>query len=119
VVAIEQDARALRDAERLQLAHTEWVTGRVEDYLESVCQRLSSSPGLILMDPPRTGLGRTISEALAQSQARRIIYVSCNPSTLARDAGFLKSAYRLTSLQPIDMFPRTAQIESVSIWDLR
>jgi len=119
VIAIEEDTRALRDATQLQLTQVEWVNGRVEDYFEAALHKLSSPPDLILVDPPRTGLGRTISEAIAQSQARRIVYVSCDPSTMARDAGFLKIGYRLASLQPIDMFPRTAQIETVSVWEVK
>ncbi len=74
-------------------------------------------PGLVLVDPPREGLSDRVCQRLKQLAARQIIYVSCNPASLARDMKRIMStgAYQLSEIQPLDMFPHTAHIESVSI----
>lgn len=71
-------------------------------------------PDLIVVNPPRTGMDPAVVQALADSGAREIIYISCMPSTLARDLAVLcKEKYRLASCQPYDMFPQTAHVETV------
>jgi 23S rRNA (uracil1939-C5)-methyltransferase len=117
VICIENDPRALRDAHRLDLPNVEWVEGKVEDQLAPILRRLAVAPDLILLDPPREGLGSEVVNLLNQTAARRVIYVSCDPSTMARDASKLKEVYRLTQVQPIDLFPRTAQIETITVWE--
>lgn len=117
VIAIESDTRALRDARRLDLPQVEWVEGRVEDQLSLVLGRSPTAPDLILLDPPREGLGKEVVAVLNRTPARRLIYVSCDPSTMARDAASLKEAHRLVQVQPIDLFPRTAQVETISVWE--
>jgi 23S rRNA (uracil1939-C5)-methyltransferase len=71
---------------------------------------------LVVLDPPRQGCSRRILEAITEMAVPRIIYVSCDPSTLARDLGILvPSGYRCTSLQPVDLFPQTFHLESVAL----
>jgi 23S rRNA (uracil1939-C5)-methyltransferase len=70
----------------------------------------------VLVDPPREGLPIRLAEALCLDPVAHLVYVSCDPATLARDARMLAKTYRLVSVQPIDLFPRTAQIECVSVW---
>ncbi len=73
----------------------------------------------IVVDPPRTGLDDKFINAILESNVKRLIYVSCNPSTLAKNLGRLIEKYNINSITPIDMFPNTALIESVSVLTLK
>ncbi len=116
VIAIEESASSIKDA-RWNLRETENVEilqGKVEDLLPALAEHLD---GLVI-DPPRAGCQRTVLDALAKNPVRRIVYVSCDPSTLARDLDILcheYAAYDLKAVQPLDMFPQTAHIECVSV----
>jgi len=68
----------------------------------------------VIVDPPATGLNKTIVETLMEHQPTQLIYVSCNPATLARDLAALKESFRIDSITPLDMFPQTAEIECVA-----
>ena len=71
-------------------------------------------PDVIVLDPPRAGCGEPVLEAIAQSQPKRVVYVSCNPATLARDLAYLNDhGYQPVKVQPVDMFPRTHHVETV------
>jgi len=84
---------------------------------EAVLQTLQATPDLVLVDPPRSGLGRHALQALLGLSAPLMVYVSCDPATLARDAKHLKQGgYQLQQVTPFDMFPQTYHIESISIW---
>lgn len=89
-------------------------------YVEDAAQVLermsaeSSSPDCVIADPPRAGLSKRFISALTAAKVRRIVYVSCDPETLARDAAALrKSGYRVLRVQPVDMFPHTTHVETV------
>ncbi|WP_226659755.1 23S rRNA (uracil(1939)-C(5))-methyltransferase RlmD [Pseudalkalibacillus hwajinpoensis] len=74
-------------------------------------------PNVIVVDPPRTGCDDTLLTTMVKAKPDRIVYVSCNPSTLAKDAHYLmKKGYELKHLQPVDMFPQTAHVEVVSVF---
>jgi 23S rRNA (uracil1939-C5)-methyltransferase len=118
VIAVDNDPRTLRDALRLGLANVQWIEGDAAGVLPEAL-REGSGPGpdtAVLLDPPREGLPVRLAEALCLDPVATLIYVSCDPATLARDARMLAKTYRLESLQPIDLFPRTAQIECVTVW---
>src|SRR5262249_51567851 len=87
-----------------------------EKFLQDVTGRKKREvPDFILADPPRAGLGRKVANQLAAAEAKQISYVSCDPSTLARDLRILlDSGYRLTELHLIDMFPQTFHIETIA-----
>jgi 23S rRNA (uracil1939-C5)-methyltransferase len=88
------------------------VVGRVEDAASQ-----PQDAGTIIVDPPRTGISREAMDAIARHGASRIIYVSCDPPTMARDARrLLDAGYRLESLQGFDLFPNTAHVESVGVF---
>ncbi|MBI2115598.1 MAG: 23S rRNA (uracil-5-)-methyltransferase RumA, partial [candidate division NC10 bacterium] len=71
---------------------------------------------LVVLDPPRQGCSRQVLDAVTGMGVPRVIYVSCDPSTLARDLGILVPAgYRCLSLQPVDLFPQTFHLESVAV----
>ncbi len=73
----------------------------------------------VLVDPPRTGLDDVVRLAIAERGARRIVYASCDPATLARDAKALTGlGYRLVAAQPVDMFPQTHHVETVATFDI-
>lgn len=86
---------------------------RVEDYLG----RRRSSPAAVIVDPPRTGLSKAALGALVKQRANRLIYVSCDPPTLARDArGLIDGGYRLDTLRAFDFFPTTPHVESLALF---
>lgn len=120
VLAIEESASAIRDA-RWNLRETpnvEIIQGKVEDVLPGMARRLD---GLVI-DPPRAGCQRPVLDALIARRVPRVIYVSCNSDTLARDLAMLclrSNAYSLTSVQPLDMFPQTAHIENIALLEAR
>jgi 23S rRNA (uracil1939-C5)-methyltransferase len=119
VIAIEEAASSIQDA-RWNLRgveHVEMLQGRVEDLLPTLIERID---GLVI-DPPRAGCRRPVLDTLARHPVGRLVYVSCDPSTLARDLDVLcheYTTYRLRSVQPLDMFPQTAHIECVAVLEL-
>jgi 23S rRNA (uracil1939-C5)-methyltransferase len=94
---------------------------RVELYeaeAEIVLGSVDFHPDLILVDPPRAGLGQAALDGLLAQQAPRLVYISCDPATLARDSQRLVAGgYHLVSLTPFDLFPQTYHIESISLWE--
>jgi 23S rRNA (uracil1939-C5)-methyltransferase len=84
------------------------VLDSVERYLESN----AASPATVIADPPRTGISKEAMAALTRRRAERIVYVSCDPATMARDARrLLDAGYRLDSLRGFDLFPNTPHVE--------
>lgn len=75
-----------------------------------------SGPQLVVVDPPRAGLDKAVIEGLISLNPEKILYISCNPSTLARDAAILIHTHTLEAVRPVDLFPQTPHIESVSLW---
>ena len=116
VVTIEESAAAGNDAE-VNLAPFNNVTrivGKVEDTLPG----MTPSPDVVIIDPPRSGLFPGVVEAIIDSAARRVVYVSCDPGTLARDLRLLvDGGFTLRAVQPIDMFPHSQHIENVTVLD--
>jgi len=122
VTAIELDGRSLRDARRRKLGNVAWVEGSVEEHLAAALNDEAAGPAdVLLLDPPREGLAPGATAAILDCAPdrlpQRLVYVSCNPATLARDGGKLAARYALTRVRPIDLFPRTAQVESVTLWE--
>jgi 23S rRNA (uracil1939-C5)-methyltransferase len=72
-------------------------------------------PDVVITDPPRAGMHEKVTRQLLQSGARRIVYVSCNPATQARDVKLLTQAYKLMEVQPVDMFPHTYHVENIAL----
>ena len=99
------------------ITNVEFRQGRAEHLMPRL--KKAESPELILLDPPRTGCHPELIASMLLTQAARIIYVSCDPSTLARDIKALSAAYELTSARVVDMFPQTFHIETVVVLDRR
>ncbi len=116
VVTIEASAAAGDDAE-VNLApydNVRRIVGTVEEQLPA----LDPVPDVVIVDPPRVGLDASVIDAIVESGVRRLVYVSCDPATLARDLRRLADGgMELSELQPIDMFPHTQHIECISTLD--
>ena len=116
VVTIEASAAAGDDAE-VNLApydNVRRIVGTVEEQLPA----LDPAPDVVVVDPPRAGLDVSVIDAIVESRVRRLVYVSCDPATLARDLRRLADGgMELSEVQPIDMFPHTQHIECISTLD--
>lgn len=113
VTGVDTSGFALRDAAyNLEGLGVTLLQGRAED----VVSQLDVRPSRVLLDPPRTGCESPLIRALLELKAERVVYISCEPSTLARDLKALCSsgAYSLLYIQPVDMFPQTYHIECVA-----
>ncbi len=114
VVGLEWDQRAVSAARRDAAPHERYLCGDVAALLPEELSRLSAKKGVLIVDPPSEGLAGPVRAAVASIPLAEMIYVSCNPATLARDLGALRSAYGIVSVTPLDMFPQTAEIEVVA-----
>ena len=118
VIAIEESASAVRDAQEnfvqadLENAGTvQFLQGKTEEALGKIEER----PDGVVLDPPRAGCHRDTLEALVRLAPRRVVYVSCDPDTLARDLKILcQGPFRLEEVQPVDMFPQTHHVECIA-----
>lgn len=94
--------------------HATYVVGKAETWLPK-WKKEGFDPDVIVVDPPRTGCDKTFLQTVIDMNPKRFVYVSCNPSTLAKDVDYLmKRGFELKSVQPVDMFPQTAHVECVS-----
>lgn len=117
LVAVEVDAFSVQDLKQNASAvdGLQIVAGTVEDFLQSPPELLNPT---VVVDPPRTGLSKAAAAGLTGLRPRRIVYVSCDVATLARDTRILAdSGYRLTDLVGFDLFPNTAHVETVAVMD--
>lgn len=115
VIGIEEDAGAVADASLnvAELANVEFIEGSVEAVLPQLDRPIARA----VLDPPRRGCKPEALAALIDLAPRRIVYVSCDPATLARDARRLADGgYQLVEVQPVDMFPQTYHVESVALF---
>jgi len=113
VISVESFPPAVTDAEAnlAELDNVEIIEGSVEAVLGNLSERIDA----VVADPPRAGLGNAVVEKLVRLKPARIVYVSCDPATFARDCGrFAQLGYRLIDVQPLDMFPQTFHIECVA-----
>ncbi len=114
VIGVEESSQALADADHNagDLDNVTLIEGKVEEVLSELEEKVD----LAVLDPPRQGCERAVVAALGRLGPRRIAYVSCDPATLARDLGQLsRLGYRVVQVQPVDLFPQTYHIESVTL----
>ncbi|AFM40253.1 23S rRNA (uracil-5-)-methyltransferase RumA [Desulfosporosinus acidiphilus SJ4] len=114
VWGIEENAYAVEDAKENakhnQIDNVEFITGKVEDTF----RQITDQPDIVVLDPPRAGAHKSVLERLLELKPKQIIYVSCDPGTLARDLGILQSGgYQVAEVQPVDMFPWTVHTEVI------
>lgn len=115
VIGVEIVEKAISDAKenaaRNGVNNAEFICGAAEDIVPELMQK-NLQPDVVIIDPPRKGSDEKTLAAILQAQPRRIVYVSCNPATLARDARFLADGgYTLCEVTPVDMFPNTEHVE--------
>ncbi|MBS4213597.1 23S rRNA (uracil(1939)-C(5))-methyltransferase RlmD [Neobacillus rhizophilus] len=103
---------AKKNAKRHGFTNTKYVPGKAEEVLPKWVKK-GWKPDVIVVDPPRTGLDKQLIQTILQVEAKKLIYVSCNPSTLAKDIQTLSTKYDVKYIQPVDMFPQTAHVECV------
>lgn len=112
VIGVESSQTSQSDLAYNSPANVRTVRATVEQYFKNAPAKLS--PDLVVLDPPRSGLGESVVRALAALRAPRITYVSCDPATLARDlGGLLKAGYRVEQAHLLDLFPQTFHLETV------
>lgn len=120
VVGVESVGSAIRDArfnaKQNKVKNIKFVHGMAEDVSDSLVEK-HGSPDVVIVDPPRKGCEEKLLETVIKMKPKKIIYVSCNPSTLARDLKILckKTGYTLGKVQPLDMFPFTSHVETVCV----
>ena len=107
-----QDAK--RNAELSGIKNAKFFTGKAEKLLPQWVKE-GLKPDVVVVDPPRTGCDEQLLQTLLSVKPKRIVYVSCNPSTLAKDCDVLKKTYDINWVQPVDMFPQTSHVETVTL----
>jgi 23S rRNA (uracil1939-C5)-methyltransferase len=117
VIGIEYVPEAIEDA-RLNsrvngLDNTLFFAGDMKDVLTDDFISAHGRPDVIIVDPPRAGMHEDVVNVILNSAPSRIVYVSCNPATQARDLALLDTKYRVVEVQPVDMFPHTQHVENV------
>ncbi|WP_069131267.1 23S rRNA (uracil(1939)-C(5))-methyltransferase RlmD [Rhodohalobacter halophilus] len=110
-VAIEN---AKFNAKENGVENVEFVLGDMKDTFNDEFLEKNGRPDCIITDPPRSGMHPDVVDQLCKLDVNRLVYVSCNPSTMARDLKILKEFYHVESVQPVDMFPQTYHIEAVA-----
>lgn len=123
VVGIEYVEDAVADARLNALENgidnAEFYAGDMKNVLTDEFVAQHGRPDVMVVDPPRAGMHPDVVDVILRARPRRIVYVSCNPATQARDLALLDAAYRVTAVQPVDMFPQTQHVESVVCLDAR
>ena len=117
VIGIEYVADAIEDAKinsaLNNISNTCFYSGDMKDVLTDEFVALNGKPDVVITDPPRAGMHQDVVNVILKSSPDRIVYVSCNPATQARDLALLDTDYRVEAYQPVDMFPHTHHIENV------
>ncbi len=117
VVGIEYVPEAIEDARVNShingIDNTLFFAGDMKHILTEDFIRQHGRPDIIITDPPRAGMHADVIDVILKAAPRRIVYVSCNPATQARDLALLDTAYKVTRIQPVDMFPHTQHVENV------
>jgi 23S rRNA (uracil1939-C5)-methyltransferase len=123
VVGIEYVPEAIADAkvnsEVNGIMNTEFYAGDMKDVLTAEFLEEHGRPDVMIVDPPRAGMHQSVVDVILAAEPKRIVYVSCNPATQARDLQLLHEKYDITAVQPVDMFPHTAHVENVCRLELR
>ena len=123
VIGIEYVPEAIEDAKVNSkingIENTLFFAGDMKDILNDDFISQHGRPDIIITDPPRAGMHEDVVNVILNAEPKRIVYVSCNPATQARDLALLDAKYKVTKVQPVDMFPHTQHVENVVQLELR
>ncbi|MED9946366.1 23S rRNA (uracil(1939)-C(5))-methyltransferase RlmD [Hallella sp.] len=123
VIGIEYVPEAIEDAKENSringIGNTEFYAGDMKDILTEDFIQQHGRPDVIITDPPRAGMHNDVVDVILKAAPKRIVYVSCNPATQARDLALLDNNYRVAAVQPVDMFPHTPHVENVVLLEAR
>lgn len=123
VIGIEYVPEAIEDAkinsQLNKIDNTEFFAGDMKDVLNQDLLSKHGKADVIITDPPRAGMHPDVIQAILDIKSPKIVYVSCNPATQARDIDLLSDAYKVTAVQPVDMFPQTHHVENVVLLELK
>ena len=117
VIGIEYVPEAIEDAKinasANGISNCEFYAGDMKDILDSAFIAEHGRPNVIILDPPRAGIHPDVAKVILETAPERIVYVSCNPASQARDLAVLCEKYDIVRVQPVDMFPHTQHVENV------
>jgi len=116
ITGLEWSQGAVTEARRTATEKETYLPGAVENSLSGVLAEAPLSETTLLLDPPAEGLSPDVARAILENPPARIVYVSCDPATFSRDAAKFLGRYTLTRVQPVDMFPQTAEIELAALF---
>lgn len=123
VIGIEYVPEAIEDAKLNSnvngINNTLFYAGDMKDILTDEFVKKHGVPDVMIIDPPRAGMHEDVVKVILNAEPKRIVYVSCNPATQARDLAMLDAKYKVTEIQPVDMFPHTQHVENVVGLDRR
>lgn len=123
VVGIEYVESAIEDAKvnaaLNNITHTHFYAGDMKDVLNDELIAKHGKPDVIITDPPRAGMHPDVIAKILEVAAPKVVYVSCNPATQARDIAMMEEKYKVTSVQPVDMFPHTHHVENIALLELK
>jgi 23S rRNA (uracil1939-C5)-methyltransferase len=123
VIGIEYVPEAIADAKVNSavngITNTDFYAGDMKDVLTDDFIAQHGRPDVMIVDPPRAGMHQDVVDVILNASPHRIVYVSCNPATQARDLALLDGKYRIEAVQPVDMFPHTQHVENVVKLTLR
>lgn len=123
VIGIESIEQAIEDAKENaafnNIANTTFLAGDAKELFNEALFAEYGAPDVLVTDPPRSGMHKDLVETIARARPKKIVYVSCNPATQARDIAQLADAYSLEKVQPVDMFPHTHHVENIVLLKLK
>ena len=121
MIGVEYVPEAIEDAKVNSkinnINNTLFFAGDMKDILNVEFIRKYGRPDVIITDPPRVGMHKDVIDTILFAEPNRIVYVSCNPATQARDLQLLDVKYKVVKVQPVDMFPHTQHVENVVLME--
>jgi len=123
VIGIEYVPEAIEDAQMNaivnKISNCTFFAGDMRDLLKAAFIKEHGNPDVIILDPPRAGIHPDVAKVIVEAKPRKIIYVSCNPASQARDLAIMSDCYEITKVQPVDMFPHTHHLENIVKLELK
>ena len=117
MTSIPEPVEAIDDAkinaEHNNITNSHFYAGDMKDMLTGQFIEENGHPDLVVLDPPRAGIHPDVAAVLLEAAPKRMVYVSCNPASQARDLAILSEKYKITAVRPVDMFPHTHHVENV------